>query len=78
MADRVIDAQFQKSPLPVLRAARMLRGMAAGEKLRVLATDPAAVADFRDFCKQTGHALIAAGESRGVYSFSVKCRADAP
>jgi tRNA 2-thiouridine synthesizing protein A len=78
MAERVIDAQFQKSPLPVLRAARALRGMAAGEKLRVLATDQGAVADFRDFCKQTGHALIATGESRGVYSFSLKRKADAP
>ncbi len=76
MGERLIDAQFQKSPLPVLRAARALRAMAAGEKLRVLATDPAAVADFRDFCKTTGHALIAASESRGVFSFSVKRRGD--
>ncbi len=77
MGERLIDAQFQKSPLPVLRAARVLRGMAAGEKLRVLATDPAAVADFRDFCRVSGHALIAAGESRGVFSFSLKVKADA-
>ncbi|HUW80369.1 MAG TPA: sulfurtransferase TusA family protein [Acidocella sp.] len=75
MADNIIDAQFQKSPLPVLRAARALRGMAAGEKLRVLTTDPAAVADFRDFCKTSGHALIAASESRGVLSFSLKVKA---
>jgi tRNA 2-thiouridine synthesizing protein A len=35
------------------------------------------VADFRSFCKTTGHALIAAGESRGVFSFSLKVRAGA-
>jgi tRNA 2-thiouridine synthesizing protein A len=74
MVERIIDAQFQKSPLPVLRAARALRSMEPGEKLRVLATDPEAVADFRAFCKTTGHALIAAGESRGVFSFSLKVR----
>jgi tRNA 2-thiouridine synthesizing protein A len=74
MAEILIDAQFQKCPLPVLRAARALRGMAAGEKLRVLATDPAAVLDFRDFCKVSGHALIAASESRGVFSFSLKVK----
>ncbi len=72
MGDSLIDAQFQKSPLPVLRAARRLREMAPGEKLRVLATDPAAVADFREFCKASGHALIAAGAHAGVYSFSLK------
>jgi tRNA 2-thiouridine synthesizing protein A len=46
--------------------------MEPGEKLRVLATDPGAVADFRDYCLASGHALIAASESRGVFSFSVK------
>jgi tRNA 2-thiouridine synthesizing protein A len=76
MGARLIDAQFQKSPLPVLRAARALRGMAAGEKLRILATDPSALADFRDFCNATGHALIATSESRGVFSVSIKRRDD--
>ncbi|MCB5945442.1 sulfurtransferase TusA family protein [Acidocella sp. KAb 2-4] len=72
MGERLIDAQYQKSPIPVLRAARALRGMEPGEKLRILATDPAAVADVREFCLAAGHALIAASESRGVFSFSVK------
>ena len=76
MAEQVIDAQFQKSPLPVLRAARALRSMAAGEKLRVLATDPAAVLDFRDFCRETGHALVAASETRGVFSFTIRRAAE--
>nr|WP_298224134.1 sulfurtransferase TusA family protein [Acidocella sp.] len=74
MAECLIDAQYQKSPIPVLRAARAMRAMAAGEKLRLLATDPAAVADIREFCKTSGHALIAASESRGVFSFSIKCQ----
>lgn len=75
MAEKLIDAQFQKCPIPVLRAARALRALAPGEKLRVLATDPEAVADFKEFCKTTGHALIAAGEHRGVFSFSIKAKA---
>ena len=76
MAERLIDAQFQKSPLPVLRAARALRGMAAGREAAGAGDGPGRrLADFRDFCRQTGHALIATSESRGVYSFSIKCRA---
>lgn len=78
MGERLIDAKYQKSPIPVLRAARVMRDMAAGERLRVLATDPGAVADIRDFCKKTGHALIAASESKGVFSFSLKCQREAP
>ncbi len=72
MGETLIDAQFQKSPLPVLRAARALRGLSPGDRLRILATDPATVADIRDLCKTSGHALIAASEIRGVYSFSLK------
>ena len=72
MVETLIDAQFQKCPIPVLRAARVLRDMQPGEKLRILATDPAALQDFREFCKASGHALIATSESKGVYSFSVK------
>ncbi len=75
MSEMLIDAQFMKTPMPVLRAARALRGMAGGEKLRVLATDPASVADFRDFCKRTGHALVAASEVKGVFSFTIRCKA---
>jgi len=76
MGEMLIDAQFMKCPMPVLRAARALRGMAAGEKLRVLATDPAAVLDFREFCKETGHALVAASETRGVFSFTIRRRVE--
>ena len=58
MSDTLLDVKGLNCPLPVLRANKVLRGMAAGEKLRVLATDPAAIGDFRDFCKHTGHALV--------------------
>ncbi|MBC7800174.1 MAG: sulfurtransferase TusA family protein, partial [Gemmatimonadaceae bacterium] len=53
-----------------------LRGMAAGERLRVLATDRASIADFQAFCRETGHALVAQGEDAGVLSFTIRCRAD--
>lgn len=73
MGERLIDAKYQKSPIPVLRAARALRGMEPGERLRILATDPEVMMDIREFCKTTGHNLIAASESKGVFSFSLKC-----
>jgi tRNA 2-thiouridine synthesizing protein A len=78
MGESLIDAQFMKCPMPVLRAARALRGMAAGDKLRVLATDPTAISDFRDFCKVTGHALIGTSEIKGVYSFTIRRRPEPP
>jgi tRNA 2-thiouridine synthesizing protein A len=58
----------------VLRANRALRGLAPGEKLRVLATDPASVGDFRAFCRETGHDLLAFSEESGVLSFTIRRR----
>ena len=76
MADTILDVKDMKCPLPVLRANRALRGMAPGERLRVLATDRAAVADFQAFCRETGHALVAQAEDAGVLSFTIRRRAD--
>jgi tRNA 2-thiouridine synthesizing protein A len=75
MADATIDAKYLKGPMPVLRAAKVLRGLAAGDRLRVLATDPGTVSDFRDFCRDNGHALVSWSELKGVFSFTIKCGA---
>ena len=38
-----------------------------GDLLRVLATDPLAPQDFRDFCAAGGHDLVEAREVRGAF-----------
>jgi tRNA 2-thiouridine synthesizing protein A len=72
MSESVLDVKGMICPLPVLRANRALRGLAAGERLRVIATDRAAVADFQAFCRETGHALLAWSEEGGVFSFVIR------
>ena len=74
MAETLLDVKGMNCPLPVLRANRALRGLAAGERLRVLATDRAAVADFQAYCRETGHALLAFSEEAGVFSFVIRKR----
>ncbi|MCL2428948.1 MAG: sulfurtransferase TusA family protein [Alphaproteobacteria bacterium] len=76
MSETVLDVKGMSCPLPVLRANRALRSMAAGERLRVLATDSAAVADFQAYCRETGHALLAWSDEGGVFSFLIRRRAD--
>jgi tRNA 2-thiouridine synthesizing protein A len=78
MADATVDARFLKGPMPVLRAARVLRGLDAGARLRVLATDPGTIVDFRDFCRDNGHALVSWSELKGVLSFTIKCGTPPP
>jgi tRNA 2-thiouridine synthesizing protein A len=74
MSETLLDVKGMACPLPVLRANRVLRGLPAGARLRVLATDRAAVADFQAFCRETGHALIAWSEEKGTFSFVIRRR----
>ena len=77
MSELVLDLKGLRCPLPVLRANRELRAMPPGERLRVLATDRAAVSDFQSFCRESGHALVAWSEDGGVFSFVIRRRVDA-
>ncbi len=76
MTEVLLDVKGMNCPLPVLRANRALRSMAPGDRLRVLATDRAAPADFKAFCHETGHDLVATAEENGVFSFVIRRRAD--
>lgn len=53
-----LDARGLICPLPVLRARKVLNGLAPGALLRVLADDPVARIDLPHFCDQAGHAHL--------------------
>ena len=63
---RTIDARGMLCPLPVLRAARALRAMKAGDLLCLLSDDPAAVVDVPHFCTQSGHEIVAQEPTEAV------------
>ena len=58
-----LDAIGLLCPLPVLKARKRLKGMASGDVLRLVATDPAAVIDVPHFCAEAGHDLLGVEES---------------
>jgi tRNA 2-thiouridine synthesizing protein A len=74
MSDTVLDVQGLTCPLPVLKANKALRALPPGARLTVVATDPASVKDFQAYAKETGHALVAFSEDRGVYRFTLRKR----
>ena len=76
MAETLLDVKGLACPLPVLRANRVLRGMEPGERLRVLATDRAAAADMRAYCRESGHDLVSCSDEAGVLSFVIRRRSD--
>lgn len=78
MADmeQTLDVRGLRCPLPVLKANKALRGMPPGAELIVLATDPAAEADFPAFASETGHALLSATREGDDFRFVLRRRAD--
>lgn len=67
-----LDATGLDCPLPLLKAKQMLNKLAVGETLRVRATDPGSVRDFRVFCELSGNTLLESFESDGVYTYLLR------
>ncbi len=62
-----LDVIGEQCPMPLLKAKRALNSMAAGQQLRVLATDKGSVRDFQVFARQSGNALLSTEQVDGVY-----------
>lgn len=72
--DSEVDARGHRCPMPLLMAKRALNGLAVGQHLRLLATDPGSLRDFETFARQSGHALLEAREQDGEYLFHIQKR----
>ena len=80
-APHVVPVCFSAEPAAVfiaidekpkrVRPARLKR-LAPGTTLRVLATDPASVIDFRHFCETAPFELLGWRERAGTYAFRIR------
>lgn len=70
-----LDVTDLRCPLPVLKARKALDALGPGAVLEVLATDPAAEADFAALCLTTGHRLIGQSTASGVQRFLIRKKA---
>lgn len=67
-----LDARGLLCPEPVMLLHKVVRQMAAGEVVRVLATDPSTTRDVPQFCRFLGHALLAQQEAAGEYRYFIR------
>ncbi len=72
MADLLLDTKGLNCPLPILKTKKSLKDVPVGGTIEILATDPAADADFQAFCRTTGHELVESGQDGEVYRFVIK------
>ena len=69
-----LDATGLSCPMPLLKAKKALNELDAGDCLRVVATDPGSVRDFRVFSEQSGHALLESRQEDGRYYYLLRKR----
>jgi tRNA 2-thiouridine synthesizing protein A len=72
MADLLLDTKGLNCPLPILKTKKAMKDVAVGGTIEILATDPAADADFQAFCRTTGHELVESGQDGEVYRFVIR------
>jgi tRNA 2-thiouridine synthesizing protein A len=70
--DKEFDATGLACPMPIVKTKKSLADMAAGQVLRVVATDPGSVCDMQAFAEQTGNALLSSTTEGGKYVFLLK------
>ena len=72
MLQQILDLKGLACPLPVLRANKVLRKMAAGETLICHVNDPAAPEDFQNFCDSARHSFVSCVEVDGSWTVTVR------
>lgn len=69
---KTIDAKGQKCPMPVLLAARGIKGMAPGEVMLIEATDGGSRSDIPAWARDTGNELVETSSENGVYRYVIR------
>lgn len=71
-ADATVDARGLNCPMPIVKTAQAVKGLASGQTLEVLATDPGSVKDFAAWSKTTGNEIVEQSTDGGVYRFVLR------
>jgi tRNA 2-thiouridine synthesizing protein A len=69
---RLLDARKLRCPMPLLKLKQTLHGMAAGEVVDVLTTDPGSLRDFQAFLRQGSHELLELREDGAEFFFRIR------
>lgn len=69
---QTLELHGLKCPLPVLKTGKALKSLTVGERIKVVATDPASFIDFPHFCTEQGHLLVSTDEVEGVFTYVIE------
>ncbi len=67
MNKEFLDARRLLCPLPVIRVQDKVKQLNAGDRLRVVATDPGVMQDIPAWCRINGHRVLQTEEKHGEF-----------
>lgn len=67
-----LDARNESCPTPVMKTKNILKNLAAGEILHVMATDPFSVKDITVLMQSQPAKILATNKEDGIYHFYIK------
>lgn len=71
-AEKTLDAQGLKCPMPVVKTSKEIKGTTIGGVLEVLATDPGSIADITAWAKSTGNELLKVEKDGSIFKFYIR------
>ena len=72
MAHSTLMTVGMKCPKPLFEVHKMVKQLAAGELLKVVADDPAFQLDIQAWCRRTGNELVSLEEEEGRFVAMVR------
>lgn len=72
--DATVDARGLPCPLPIVRAAQVVRVLEPGSLIEVVATDPESTRDFVVWARSSGNELVEQWRDAGAYRFVIRRR----
>jgi tRNA 2-thiouridine synthesizing protein A len=71
--DQTLDCKGLSCPMPMMKLAKAMKGLKAGEVLEMLGTDPGTKSDLPKWCDKTGNEIISEEEhDGGVFRYLIK------
>lgn len=69
---QTLDASGLACPMPIIKTKKAIDALAAGEVLKMIATDAGSVSDVKAWTAKTGHELLGHEEAEGKHVFFIK------
>jgi len=72
MKDETLDCTGLMCPMPIVKLAKKMKEMKAGEVLELIADDVGSKEDVPAWCKRTGNELVDMKEEEGKFYYYVR------